>query len=103
VLLTAFTGTMVGYGLGHAAANPMVTQLLVFAIFGFTPILFPPWQMPHWLATLNWWFPFEHMAVIVRAGLTAHMVTGVASSYLILSGWTVAGWVMTAWVVGRRR
>jgi hypothetical protein len=31
------------------------------------------------------------------------MVTGVASSYLILSGWTVAGWVMTAWVVGRRR
>ena len=106
VLLTAFTGTMIGYGLGHAVPNPMVTQLvtqlLVFAIFGFTPILFPPWQLPHWLATLNWWFPFEHMAVIVRAGLTAHMVTGVASSYLIVAAWAGIGAAAAAWALGRR-
>jgi len=106
VLLTAFTGTMIGYGLGHAVPNPMVTQLvtqlLVFAIFGFTPILFPAWQLPHWLAAVNWWFPFGHMAVIVRAGLTAGMVTGIASSYLIVAVWGIIGAAASAWALGRR-
>jgi ABC-2 type transport system permease protein len=106
VLLTAFTGTMIGYGLGHAVPNPMVTQLvtqlLVFAIFGFTPILFPAWQLPHWLATLNWWLPFGHMAVIVRDGLTAGLVTGVASSYLIVAAWAGLGSAAAAWALGRR-
>lgn len=106
VLLTAFTGTMAGYGLAHAVPSPMVTQLvtqlLVFAIFGFTPILFPAWQLPHWLATLNWWFPFGHMAVIVRAGLTEGLVTGIASSYVIVAAWAVIGSAAAAWALGRR-
>ena len=33
-----------GYAMGHAVANPMatrlVTQVLVFVIFGFAPVLF---------------------------------------------------------------
>jgi ABC-2 type transport system permease protein len=106
VLLTAFTGTMIGYGLGHAIPNPMVTQLvtqlLIFAIFGFTPILFPAWQLPPWLAAVNWWFPFGHMAVIVRAGLTAGLVTGVASSYVIVAAWGIIGATAAAWALGRR-
>jgi ABC-2 type transport system permease protein len=106
ILLVAFTGTMIGYGLGHAVPNPMVTQLvtqlLVFAVFGFTAILFPAEQLPRWLARLNWWFPFEHMAVIVRGALTSGMVTGVASSYLIVAAWGVAGVVASAWALGRR-
>lgn len=107
VLVTAFTGTMIGYGLGHAVPNPMVTrlatQLLVFMVFGFTPILFPPQQLPGWLAAVNWWLPFGHMAVIVRAGLTFGMVTGVASSYALVAVWAVIGVAAAAWALGRRR
>ena len=106
VLLTAFTGTMIGYGLGHAVPNPMVTnlvtELMIFAVFGFAPILFPPWQLPGWLAALNWWFPFGHMAVIVRAGLTSGMATGIASSYLVVAAWGVIGVAASAWALGRR-
>jgi len=106
VLLTAFTGTMIGYGLGHAVPNPMVTQLvtqlLVFVIFGFTPILFPAWQLPHWLAVVNWWFPFGHMAVIVRAGLTTGLVAGIGSSYLIVAAWGIIGAAASAWALGSR-
>jgi ABC-2 type transport system permease protein len=107
VLVTAFAGTMIGYGLGHAVRNPMVTrlatQLLVFGIFGFTPILFPAAQLPGWLAAVNWWLPFGHMAVIVRAGLTAGMVTGVASSYLLVAAWGAVGVAAAAWALGRRQ
>jgi ABC-2 type transport system permease protein len=106
VLLTAFTGTMIGYGLGHAVPNPMVTtlvtELMIFAAFGFAPIIYPPWQLPGWLAALNWWFPFGHMAVIVRAGLTSGMATGIASSYLVVAAGGVIGVALSAWALGRR-
>jgi len=80
----------------------LVTELMIFTVFGFTPILFPAAQLPGWLAALNWWFPFGHMAVIVRAGLTAGMVTGIASSYLIVAVWGIIGAAAAAWALGRR-
>jgi ABC-2 type transport system permease protein len=106
VLLTALTGTLLGYAIGHAIPSPMatrlITQVLIFGIFGFTPVAFPASQLPGWLAALNWWLPFGHMAVIVRAGLTSGMVTGVTSSYLIVTAWGVAGGAAAAWVLARR-
>jgi ABC-2 type transport system permease protein len=81
----------------------LITQLLVFAMFGFTPILLPVWQLPGWLGTVNWWLPFGHMATIVRAGLTTGMTTGLASSYLVVAAWGAACAVVAAWAMGRRR
>jgi ABC-2 type transport system permease protein len=107
VLLTAFTGTMLGYALGHALPNPMgtrvLTQVLFFGTFGFAPVAFPVRQLPVWLADVNWWLPFGHMAVIVRAGLTTGVVTGIASAYLIVAAWGLGGALVAAWVLGRRR
>jgi ABC-2 type transport system permease protein len=107
VLLTAFTGTMLGYALAHALADPMttrlITQLLVFVIFGYAPILFPPWQMPAWLAAVNSWLPFRPMATIVRGGLTDGMVGHVAGAYLVVAVWGAAGAAVSAWALGRRR
>jgi len=106
VLLTAFTGTMIGYALGHAVASPMATrlttQLFIFGVFGFTPILYPARQLPRWLASLNWWLPFGHMAAIVRAGLTTGLVAGIASSYVIVTVWGLVGVAVSAWALGRR-
>jgi ABC-2 type transport system permease protein len=107
VLLTAFTGTMLGYALGHGLSNPRTTQLiassLTFVVFGFTPILFPAEQLPDWLAALNWWFPFRHMAVIVRDALAPKMVGNAPISYLMVGIWGLVGAGLSAWVLGRRR
>jgi ABC-2 type transport system permease protein len=107
VLLTAFTGTMLGYALAHALTEPMttrlITQMLVFVIFGYAPILFPAWQMPAWLATVNSWLPFQHMATIVRGGLTDGLVGHVGWSYLVVAVWGVAAAAVSAWALGRRR
>jgi ABC-2 type transport system permease protein len=107
VLLTAFTGTMLGYALGHALPDPMLTrllsQVLLFAVFGFTPVAFPARQLPGWLAGLNEWLPFGHMAVIVRAALTRGVTGGIAGSYLIVAAWGMAAALAAGWVLGRRR
>jgi ABC-2 type transport system permease protein len=107
LLLATFTGTMMGYALSHAIASPMttrlITQLLVFVIFGYAPILFPAQQMPGWLATVNLWLPFRHMAVIVRDGLTSGVVNNVAISYVVVGLWGLASAAVSAWALGRRR
>jgi ABC-2 type transport system permease protein len=106
VLLTITTATMIGYAFAHAIPKPMVThmitQLLIFTILGFSPINFPPENLPDWLASLNLWLPFHHMANVMRAGLTEGLVTDVGISYLVLAVYTGASVVLAAWVIGRR-
>jgi ABC-2 type transport system permease protein len=106
VLLTSFAGTMLGYALAHAVSRPMVTQLisqmLVFIIFGFVPILYPISQMPSWLADLNWWFPFRHMAVVIRAALTSSADPTVPTAYAVIGVWTIIAAGLAGWMLGRR-
>ncbi|MFH1329127.1 MAG: ABC transporter permease [Actinomycetota bacterium] len=106
VLLTLFTGTMVGYALAHALGNPMliaaITQMLIFVIIGFSPINFPADQLPGWLAAAHRWLPLAPMADTVRAGLTRGVVEDVARSYLVLGAWAAASIGISAAVLGRR-
>jgi len=107
LLLTAFAGTMLGYAIAHAITSPMttrlLTQLLVFAMFGFTPILFPVSQMPSWLAAVNSALPFRHMADMVRAALTDLPSGDLASSYAVVGAWSVVCAILAVRALGRRR
>lgn len=106
IVLTSFAATMLGYALAHAISQPMatrlITQMLVFVIFGYAPVLFPMRQMPRWLGTVNWWFPFRHMATVTRAALTSGPSPGLVTSYIVLGAWSVlcAGLALRA--LGRR-
>jgi ABC-2 type transport system permease protein len=106
VLATSFTGTMMGYALAHGVHDPMairlVTQLIVFLMMGFAPILYPISQMPSWLAAVNWWFPFRHMAAIMRAGLMPGLQNGVVVSYAIVLVWGFASAIVAARALSRR-
>ncbi|NLF05890.1 MAG: ABC transporter permease [Actinomycetales bacterium] len=107
LLLTGFAGTMLGYAIAHAITNPMVTRLvtqfLVFALFAFTPILFAASQMPPWLATVNSWLPFRHMADLVRASLTDLPHPDLAVSYAVVGAWAVVCAALAVRALGRRR
>ncbi|HXZ99079.1 MAG TPA: ABC transporter permease [Candidatus Binatia bacterium] len=105
-LLTALMAASVGTALAHLVANPVVinliTNILVFVVLLFSPIAFPLSQFPTWLADIHEGLPLYHMAVVIRASLTTGLVSGVATSYLVLGAWTLAGWIAVAWVTGRR-
>jgi ABC-2 type transport system permease protein len=107
VLLCALMAVSVGFGLALAIPNPMVVDLitnaLMFVVLLFTPIVFAPTHLPGWLLHLHQILPFYNMAVVIRAGLTTGLVDHVATSYLVLAGWTVAGIAATGWMIGRRR
>jgi ABC-2 type transport system permease protein len=105
-LLAALMAASVGLGMAHAIRNPVVTNLitnvLVFVVLLFSPVSFPLSQFPTWLADVHRVLPFYHMAVVIRASLSAGLVTDVGTSYLVLGAWTLVGWLAAAWVVGRR-
>jgi ABC-2 type transport system permease protein len=108
VLLVVLAATMVGYALAYAIVDPRVTQLitqvLVFAVLGFAPIVFPPQQMPAWLVSVNDWLPPTHMASVVRDALTEGIVTAdVGRSYLVLAVWALLAGAAAVRELGRRR
>ena len=105
-VVCALMSIAVGFGMALAIANPLITNLianaLIFVVLLFSPIVFPPGNLPGWLLTLHHVLPFYNMAVVIRAGLTVGLVSGVTAAFLVLIAWTVAGCLVTAWVVGRR-
>lgn len=106
VLLVTGTGAMLGLALGHAVRRPNITefvsQFAFFAVFGFCPIALPARQLPGWLQALNLGLPFEHMANVVRAGLTSGVVSGTTRSYLVLAAWALGSYVLVRQALARR-
>ena len=74
-----------------------------FVVLGFTPITYPPENLPGWLASIHDVLPFYHMGVIVRDSLTEGLVTGAARSYIIVAAWTVVAAAITGIVMRRRK
>lgn len=107
LFFVTLAGTTLGLALGHGIDRPTLTQsttqLLVFAVFGFCPIVFPATHLPRWLADLNAVLPFESMATLVRAGLTSGLVSDLARAILVVALWLLASVGVVAWTMGRRR
>lgn len=107
VLVTLVSGTLLGYGLAHAIPKPEVTllvsQVLIFVIFGFSPIAYPAENLPAWLATIHQYLPFVHMADVVRSSLVSGLTADIGHSYLVLGIWSVAAAAVTAVILRRRK
>ena len=99
--------TSVGFAFGHAIPEPRITNLLtnliIFLVLLFSPIVVSIDQFPEWWAAIQRVLPFYHMANVIRAGLSRGLVDSVATSWTVLTAWTLASWALASWVVGRRR
>ena len=106
VLLTVGTAGLLGSALAYSVKNPrlvsVVSQTLIFAIFGFSPVLFPAANLPDWLAAVHEVLPFASMASVVRASLTHVDVGDLSRAYTVLAAWFTIGLAVTALAVGRR-
>lgn len=105
-LLICLASTALGFALGHAVPMPMVTnvitQVLNFFVIGFSPVCFPPSQLPGWLVSLNHGLPYESMATVMRAAIGGMPVSGLAGAYALLCAWTAASLLVATAAVMRR-
>lgn len=106
VLLVLLAGTLIGYAYAHTVSDPqtvgLISQILIFVIFGFSPIAFPATNLPGWFAAVHRWLPFQPMGDVVRAGLTNGIVTTTTRSFVVLSVWTMLAALVSTWAIGRR-
>jgi ABC-2 type transport system permease protein len=105
-LLVSLTGIFIGYAIAHGAPKPeiaqLATQIIVFAIMLFSPVVYPIERLPGWLATLHRGLPITYMADLSRGTLTdLHVNLGLA--FIVVGAWCVVGFVITYALVRRRR
>ena len=105
MLLIAMTGIFVGYAFAHGAPKPQMaqvaTQIIVFAIMIFSPVMYPVEQLPNWLEAVHKVLPIQYMAELSRGTLT-DLAVNLGLAFSITSAWCIAGFVVTYFVIKRR-
>ena len=105
LLLIAMTGIFVGYAFAHGAPKPQMahvaTQIIVFAMVFFSPVMYPVEQLPGWLAMIHKVLPIQYMADLSRGTLT-DLDVNLGLAFGITSAWCIAGLVVSYFVIRRR-
>jgi ABC-2 type transport system permease protein len=106
VLLISMSGIFLGYAIAHGVKNPKLTQVLtqifVFVIMIFSPIMFPASQLPGWLAAVHKVLPIQYMADLSRGTLT-DLNVNMGQAFAVVGGWCMLGLITTSLLVQRRR
>jgi ABC-2 type transport system permease protein len=106
ILLIAMTGVFVGYSIAHGAPKPqmaqLATQVLVFGIMIFSPIMYPAEQLPSWLAAIHRFLPVMYMADLSR-GTLSDLKVNLGLAFAMVGGWCLLGLVVTTLLIRRRR
>ena len=106
LLLIALTGIFVGYSIAHGAPRPqlahLATQIIVFLVMIFSPVIYPIEQLPGWLQTLHRGLPIKYMADLSRGTLT-DLDVNLGLAFAVVGAWCLAGFIVTYILVHRRR
>ncbi len=106
LLLVSLTGVFVGYAIALSAPKPefanLISQVIVFAIFFFSPAIYPIEQMPGWLAAIHRVLPVSYMADLSRGTLT-DLDVNLPIAFAVVGAWYVFGFVVTFFLVHRRK
>jgi ABC-2 type transport system permease protein len=89
-LLVAVTAAAIGYALA-SILPPMiamlVTQLLVFGVLVFSPLLFPASRLPEWLQSIHDWLPIGAAGEVLRGSLASSTFPLTAGPFILLGAW----------------
>jgi ABC-2 type transport system permease protein len=106
ILLIALTGTFVGYMIAHGAPKPqmaqLATQVIVFAIMIFSPVMYPSEQLPAWLAAVHKVLPVKYMADLSRGTLT-DLNVNLGLAFAVVGAWCLLGFIATLLLISRRK
>ena len=106
LLLVALTGIFIGCTIAHGAPRPqlahLATQIIVFLIMLFPPVIYSIEQLPDWLAALHRVLPIKYMTDLSRGTLTS-MDINLGLAFGVVGAWCSAAFITTYLLVHRRR
>jgi ABC-2 type transport system permease protein len=106
VILIAACATFLGYSMAFAVSKPMMvnvlTQIIIFIVMMFSPVMYPASQLPGWLATVHKFLPIQYMADLTRGTLT-DLPVNLGLAFAVVGAWFVAGFIITNLLVRRRQ
>ncbi len=106
IILIALCGTFLGYALAFAVPKPMMaqvlTQVIIFAVMMFSPVMYPVAQLPGWLQAVHKVFPIQYMADLARGTLT-DLNVNLGLAFAVTGAWLLGGFIVTWFLVRRRQ
>ncbi|HEX6305576.1 MAG TPA: ABC transporter permease [Anaerolineales bacterium] len=104
--LVVLMATSVGYAIAllspKAELVGVLTNLIIFSLFLFSPVNFPVERLPGWLATVHRVLPVKYAADAVRGALVPGYSDGLGLALAVLGIWCLAGLVINYIVATRR-
>ena len=105
-ILVVLMATSVGYAIAllspKAELVGVLTNLIIFSLFLFSPVNFPAERLPNWLEAIHRFLPVKYAADAVRGALVPGYSDQLEVSLLVLSIWCLAGLVIN-YVAATRR
>jgi ABC-2 type transport system permease protein len=106
VILISLSSTFVGYAMAMAVPRPMMaqvlTQIIIFVVMLFSPVMFPAERLPSWLQSIHQVFPIQYMADLTRGTLT-DLDVDLGLAFIVVGAWCIAGFIVTWFFVQRRQ
>ena len=106
-LLVAFTGVAVGTSLAHLSPSPVltsvITNVIIFSLFLFSPVYFPNDRLPVVLERVHQVLPVKYMGDIVRGTVTEGINDSLPVAFLVVGVWCVLSLVILYTVMTRRK
>jgi ABC-2 type transport system permease protein len=104
--LVVLMATSVGYAIAlllpKAELVSVLTNLIIFSLFLFSPVNFPVERLPNWLATIHRFLPVKYAADAVRGALVPGYSDGPSLALVVLGIWCLLGLIVNYRVATRR-
>jgi ABC-2 type transport system permease protein len=106
VIMIAMCSTFLGYTMAFAVPKPMMvnvlTQIIIFIVMMFSPVMFPAENLPQWLQTVHNFLPIKYMADLTRGTLT-DLPANLELAFGVVGAWLAVGFTATNLLVRRRQ
>jgi ABC-2 type transport system permease protein len=104
-IFVAATGVFVGYTIAFGVPKPMmvnvITQIMIFIVMMFSPVMFPAENLPGWLQSVHMVLPIQYMADLVRGTLT-DLPVNMGLAFGMVGAWCAVCFTITYLIVRKR-
>lgn len=105
ILLVLVGAVSIGYTIAYLVRPVLViltTNTILMVSLMLAPINYPASRLPHWLATIHQWLPFEYMGQAIRETIRVPATGVPVLPFIVLTTWCIIGLLMATRALAHR-